>query len=66
MDRGKQFGIGCTLIVLSVAIFVWVDLMDPRGNVLIAAIAASLTLCPGCILLGRAIFSSGSNSSEKV
>jgi len=56
MERSVCFGVGITLMLIGVALFYWIHSMDPGDNTPVGMLIGSALICPGAILLGRAIW----------
>ena len=56
MERSVSFGIGITLMWIGLAVGYWIHSVDPGDNTTAGMLIASVLICPGAILVGRAIW----------
>jgi hypothetical protein len=56
MSRATNFGIGITLMLIGLSIAWWIHSMDPGDNTVPAMLMGCVMICPGAILLGKAIW----------
>lgn len=56
MKRSVSFGFGITLMLIGLAVFYWIHSIDPGDNTPVAMLIGAVMICPGAILLGRAIW----------
>ncbi len=63
MSRAINFGVGLTVVLLGLSVFWWFHSIDPGDNTPVAMLIASILICPGGILLGRAFWPPGDKKS---
>ena len=56
MQRHITFGIGITLVLVGIALLYLIHSMDPGDNTPVAILLGTALICPGGILIGRAIW----------
>lgn len=56
MQQSTSFGVGFTLILIGLAVFYWIHSIDPGDNTFPGMLVGSIAICPGAILIGRAIW----------